>query len=443
MSRIPKRKPKQQNQSDINNESNQIPIISNQNPNDTFPVISNQPLLNNNNETNNINNQNQIPYMGDMNNSNNINNIPNDNINGFNFGEKLELKRKMKYRHNAEGAVSLKLEEDDIKDDDYELYENREINFEKPKINENISKDNTEYYIESIHHDEFIKVIKQSTKEEDKDKEKKKGIPIKAPIKETSYQQKREPERETRLKQGKPVRKKPLTSYQMRQLTEKKIFEKFDDELTEIITKTLSKVTLLFLFAQGILAGMGLLHILIMISMENWENFRKTHGNMVMLMFNIFHTLTFASFVGNGIKFISAYQKYKLIRNKFNRDSITVFIRLKKKMYFSAVLLFFFFITFGIEVAYLVRKVQRLNYIGCVSYVEGEKEKYNEIADYDLFKSFKTVHLIVDGLVILLFILNIFDVNVESNDEKIIQPKVEVTYFMDDINETYDDEELK
>ena len=437
MSRIPKRKPKQQNQSDINNESNQIPIISNQNPNDTFPVISNQPLLNNNNETNNINNQNQIPYMGDMNNSNNINNIPNDNINGFNFGEKLELKRKMKYRHNAEGAVSLKLEEDDIKDDDYELYENREINFEKPKINENISKDNTEYYIESIHHDEFIKVIKQSTKEEDKDKDKKKGIPIKAPIKETSYQQKREPERETRLKQGKPVRKKPLTSYQMRQLTEKKIFEKFDDELTEIITKTLSKVTLLFLFAQGILAGMGLLHILIMISMENWENFRKTHGNMVMLMFNIFHTLTFASFVGNGIKFISAYQKYKLIRNKFNRDSITVFTRLKKKMYFSAVLLFFFFITFGIEVAYLVRKVQRLNYIGCV------EDKYDEIADDDLFKSFKTVHLIVDGLVILLFILNIFDVNVESNDEKIIQPKVEVTYFMDDINETYDDEELK
>ena len=437
MSRIPKRKPKQQNQSDINNELNQIPIISNQNPNDTFPVISNQPLLNNNNETNNINNQNQIPYMGDMNNSNNINNIPNDNINGFNFGEKLELKRKMKYRHNAEGAVSLKLEEDDIKDDDYELYENREINFEKPKINENISKDNTEYYIESIHHDEFIKVIKQSTKEEDKDKEKKKGIPIKAPIKETSYQQKREPERETRLKQGKPVRKKPLTSYQMRQLTEKKIFEKFDDELTEIITKTLSKVTLLFLFAQGILAGMGLLHILIMISMENWENFRKTHGNMVMLMFNIFHTLTFASFVGNGIKFISAYQKYNLIRNKFNRDSITVFTRLKKKMYFSAVLLFFFFITFGIEVAYLVRKVQRLNYIGCV------EDKYDEIADDDLFKSFKTVHLIVDGLVILLFILNIFDVNVESNDEKIIQPKVEVTYFMDDINETYDDEELK
>ena len=55
----------------------------------------------------------------------------------------------------------------------------------------------------------------------------------------------------------------------------------------------MSKVTLLFLFAQGILAGMGLLHILIMVSMESWENFRKTHGKMVMLMFNIFHTLTF------------------------------------------------------------------------------------------------------------------------------------------------------
>ena len=99
--------------------------------------------------------------------------------------------------------------------------------------------------------------------------------------------------------------------------------------------------------------------------MENWENFRRTHGNMVMIMFNIFHTLSFASIVGNGIKFISAYQKYNLIRNKFSRDSISIFTRLKKKMYFSAVLLIFFVFVFGFEV-FLVTRVQRLNYIGCV-----------------------------------------------------------------------------
>ena len=431
MSRIPKRKPKHQTEPNINNDQNE-PI----------PIISNQPLPNNNIE-NDTNLQNQNP--SEIINTNNINN-QNNNMNEYNYGERLELMRKMKHRHDADGAVNINVEEDDLQTGNYDLYENKDINLEKPKINENISKDNTEYYIESIHHDEFLKIIQQTRKEEESDiDKKKKGIPIKAPIKEKSFQQKIEPQREIKLKKSK--RKKPLTSYEMRKLSEKKIFEKFDDELTEIITKTMSKVTLLFLFAQGILAGMGLLHILIMVSMESWENFRKTHGKMVMLMFNIFHTLTFASIIGNGIKFISAYQKYNLIRNKFNRDAITVFTRLKKKMYFSAILLIFFFVTFALEV-FLATRVQRLNYIGCVEFIkdsntDDNSPTYDDIADKDYFGGFKNIHLVVDILVILLFIFNIFDVNVESGDEKIIQPKVEVTYLMGDLNETYDEEDLR
>ena len=431
MSRIPKRKPKHQTEPNINNDQNE-----------QIPIISNQPLPNNNIE-NDTNLQNQNP--SEIINTNNINN-QNNNMNEYNYGERLELMRKMKHRHDADGAVNINVEEDDLQTGNYDLYENKDINLEKPKINENISKDNTEYYIESIHHDEFLKIIQQTRKEEESDiDKKKKGIPIKAPIKEKSFQQKIEPQREIKLKKSK--RKKPLTSYEMRKLTEKKIFEKFDDELTEIITKTMSKVTLLFLFAQGILAGMGLLHILIMVSMESWENFRKTHGKMVMLMFNIFHTLTFASIIGNGIKFISAYQKYNLIRNKFNRDAITVFTRLKKKMYFSAILLIFFFVTFALEV-FLATRVQRLNYIGCVEFIkdsntDDNSPTYDDIADKDYFGGFKNIHLVVDILVILLFIFNIFDVNVESGDEKIIQPKVEVTYLMGDLNETYDEEDLR
>ena len=108
-------------------------------------------------------------------------------------------------------------------------------------------------------------------------------------------------------------------------------------------------------------------------------------------------------------------------------------------MYFSAVLLFFFL---GFEV-FLVTRVQRLNYIGCVNFDEDEIGQYDVIAKYDVFKYYRNFHYIVDVLVILLFILNIFDVNVESNDEKIIQPKVEVTYFMGDLDETYDDDDLK
>jgi hypothetical protein len=116
-------------------------------------------------------------------------------------------------------------------------------------------------------------------------------------------------------------------------------------------------------------------------------------------------------------------------------------------MYFSAILLIFFFVTFALEV-FLATRVQRLNYIGCVEFIkdnntDDDSPTYDDIADKDYFGGFKNIHLVVDILVILLFIFNIFDVNVESGDEKIIQPKVEVTYLMGDLNETYDEEDLR
>lgn len=418
MSRIPKRKPRR-----LENVEGE----ENQNPN---------PLSNINNEIPIIRN-NQIENSIIQNNENPENISGNDQGNIFDEIDRRNLRKKMHYRHNADGAVNINVEEDDLKNENYDLYENREINFEKPKINENIPKENTEYYIESLHHDEFLKII-QSSKEEEKDEKEKNKIGILKPsLKEESYQQRDIINEETEvsnLKSRKKLkRKKPLTNIELRELTEKKIFQKFDDELSQVITKTMSKVTLIFLFAQGILAGMGLLHIIIMTSMENWENFRRTHGNMVMIMFNIFHTLSFASIVGNGIKFISAYQKYNLIRNKFNRDSISIFTRLKKKMYFSAVLLIFFVIVFGFEV-FLVTRVQRLNYIGCVE----NEDFYDQIANESYFKGYRNIHYIVDILVILLFILNVFDVNVEPEEEKIIQPKVEVNYYLGEEDDTND-----
>jgi DNA mismatch repair protein MutL len=64
----------------------------------------------------------------------------------------------MRRRHYADGAVNINVEPDDLSNDNYSLYDDKYINFEKPKINENITKDNTEHYIESIHHDQFFKI---------------------------------------------------------------------------------------------------------------------------------------------------------------------------------------------------------------------------------------------------------------------------------------------
>ena len=73
----------------------------------------------------------------------------------------------MRYSHRINGAVNIQIEDDDFQNDRNELYKNKDINFEKPKINENISKENNDYYIESIHHNRYIKIEKQKEKTEE------------------------------------------------------------------------------------------------------------------------------------------------------------------------------------------------------------------------------------------------------------------------------------
>lgn len=379
--------------------------------------------------------------------SNNLNPAQNkqqQNFNPFpmqNF-ESINLQRRLRLRHQADGAVNLNLEPDDLANDNYGLYDDKTINFEKPKINENISKENTEYYIESIHHDQFFKITQAEKREEDKKKEQKSSSVGK--LEDPKKKKKRKRKKEEDEEEEEVVKKKPLTSFELSQITEKKIFEKFDDELTEVINKTTSKVGLLFLFTQGLLAGMALLNIVMFLIYKDYNMFIKVYTHMAREMFNIFHTLTFASLVGNGIKFITAYQKYDLIKRRFNSGNLSTFTLLRKNMIFSGILLVLFTITFGMEI-YLASKIMNINYIKCPE--GGTDEEINtligKLMTEDNFKSFKTIYLAVDFIVIVLFILNIFDVNLKSDStEKIIQPKINVNYYIENLDETREDEEI-
>ena len=90
-------------------------------------------------------------------------------VNAFNpfaiqESERIKLKRHMRYRYRMDEAVNIQIEDDDFQNDRNELY--KDINFEKPKINENISKENNDYFIESNHHNRYIKIEKkEKTKE--------------------------------------------------------------------------------------------------------------------------------------------------------------------------------------------------------------------------------------------------------------------------------------
>ena len=421
--KIPKRKKREENkdqdQSNISNNINNLPVSN--------PLISNQ------NQSQNISNPLQNPQMNFTNQNYNTNQVNAFNPFAIQESERIKLERRMRYRHRMDGAVNLQIEDDDLQNDRYELHENQDINFEKPKINENISKENTDYYIESIHHNRYIKIEKKKEKTEEIKPPEPGAVP-------TQVQQEIQPQRETTdtLRAGAaPTRqkpKRPLTAFEIGKITEKKLFEKFENELSEVIDKTISKVTIIFLFTSALLSGMGLLNMVYLMTYEEYISFRNNYANSVMLIYEIFHALTFASLVGNGIKFIMAYKRYDVMASRFNKSSISVFTDLRRKMIFSGVLLCLFTITFILEI-YLGTLIQLFNYIKCPKDkgdFDSSDDKYNNFKKSD-FNKFRGVHIVVDILVIIIFILNIFDINVSGEKvERIITPKVEVNYYFND-----------
>ena len=72
--------------------------------------------------------------------------------------------RKLRNRHQEDFAISIVPNKEDIISEDAKLYDNKYMNLEKPPMKE-IGLDNTEFYIESIHHDQYYK-INQIKKEE-------------------------------------------------------------------------------------------------------------------------------------------------------------------------------------------------------------------------------------------------------------------------------------
>ena len=412
-------------------------------------IVLDDNLINNN--TNNNNEQQDDAGAGAVN-----------NYSQFQSHETNQLIRRMRRRHYADGAVNINVEQDDLSNDNYSLYDDKYINFEKPKINENITKDNTEHYIESIHHDQFFKITQPEQPKTITDTALQ-GPSTLIPQSQMQSQSQTVAHPQTSSAVVAPVSKKkkkktkkqkqPLTTYELSKITENKIFEKFDEELNEVINKTTSKVSLLFLFTQGLLAGMGLLHFLLLCfcDKDNYEEFKKIYPKMSYWSFQIYHTLIFASLVGNGIKFITAYQKYNLIKNKFNSSNMSTFSLLRKNMIFSGILLILFTIVFAGEI-YLSTQLLKVYVLGCLNdKVTNDKGTIDDdiknnrkelFEGYDRFSSrFKTIHMIIDIVVIVLFILNIFDLNLKEDSEKIVQAKVNINYYMNNPNDDTNDDE--
>ena len=358
-------------------------------PNNTDNNIQNEDPNINNNQSQSANNINQMVQQGDE-------------------SDYIKKLGKFRNRHREDYSISLNPDREDIVNEEAKLYDNRDINLDAPKINEDISLANTEFYIESIHHDQYYKINKIS--KEEKKTEEILGEPKIGGI-----------------KKRKKVAQKKLSALEKAKAIEDNMYKKVDKELTDVITKTLSKVTLIFLFAQGLLAGMGLLHFLVCITSELRQLLVQFQG-MIIIMFNIFHALTFTSLVGNGIKFVSSYQKYNLISEQINY-STSLFTRLRQNMIFSGILLVFFTIAFILEI-YLATFVQKINLNRCL---EGESDIIKSIRldpESSEFTRFRIFFMVLDILIIVLFVLNIFDLNVEDENSEKVQRPINVSFYL-------------
>jgi len=317
--------------------------------------------------------------------------------------------RRLRNRHEEDFAITLVPNSEDIISEDPHLYENKEINLEPQKMKDIIGLENTEFYIESIHHDQYYKI--NQIKKEEKEKEEILGEQSKVNIK----------------KRRKSTHK-IFTALEQAQALENKLYHKFDKELTDVITKTLSKVTIIFLFAQGLLAGMGLLHVILFLTFDEYEQFLNLLSKMIIILYDIFHALTFTSLVGNGIKFVSSYQKYNIMNLQIHGNN-NEFMRLRRDMIFSGILLVFFTVVFGFEV-YLATFIQKINLNKCYTVSEGEEINNDIYIDESEFNSFKYCHIVLDFVVIILFILNVFDLNIRENGNEQTSSPINVNFYL-------------
>ena len=358
---------------------------------------------NNNIQNNNIQNNNtQITNNKSTKTRNKINK-DNDLINNNTDPDFIKKYRKLRNRHQEDFAISLVPNKEDIISEDARLYDNKYMNLEKPPMKE-IGLENTEFYIESIHHDQYYKITQ--IKKEEKKAEAILGGEGKVDVK----------------KRRKSVHKK-FTALEQAQALENKLYNKFDKELTDVITKTLSKVTIIFLFTQGMLAGMGLLHVILFLTYDEYDSFIDILSRMIIILYDIFHALTFTSLVGNGIKFVSSYQKYNIMNLQIHGNN-NEFMRLRRDMIFSGILLVFFTIVFGVEV-YLATFIQKINLNKCYT-----GDNTNLIISESDFNKFKYCHIVIDFVVIILFILNIFDLNIQEDKNEQNNRPINVNFYL-------------
>jgi hypothetical protein len=311
----------------------------------------------------------------------------------------LQTFMRMRQRNIQDGAIKINIEPDDLANENVDLYENKGINLEPPVLNEKLAN-NVEYHIQSVNKNRFFKLPKAGVERIEK-KEKKKRAPAIA----------------ERAKEIPPEvnEKKALELLQI--ATEEEMFNKFDIQLRAHIKNLNNKITLLFLVAGGLLAGASLLNMLLLLQYLDYDQFINSYSYSAREIFNFIHAFTFCTLVGNGLKFLSNYKRCKF----FNSDNMSMsafdissVYKLKRSMLFSGVIVFCILILNLVSTVIFAIMLSLSPYVPMINY---QKYTSSELITQNQFSLFSTLFTVCNILAMIIFILNIFDLDLLRDDE--------------------------
>lgn len=285
---------------------------------------------------------------------------------------------RMRQRNFSDGAMDFPIDPEDIENDNIELYENKCINLAPAEVIEDLDKA-PKYYIESLSRDKFFELKKDPSLLEKHDKE---------------------------------SEKEEKTTDLDKYLSEEEYIKKEDEELEKEISNTIFKisnnVSIVFLFAQGLLAGISLVNIMMLYQYEFFSSFVIVYSKSVELIFNFTHCLTFGSLVGNGIKLISTHRFYYKLKDDYYFN-MTKKSKIKRKLIILHIA-FWLFVAAFIILLVLASYIPKIRFS---SYTKGTALLITE----NEFNTFKTLFLVVDIIVMVNFVINIFDISKVSDLE--------------------------
>jgi hypothetical protein len=300
----------------------------------------------------------------------------------------------LKKRNYTDGCININIEANDISNENPTIYQSKSylqyIDIQQYSQLEN-SKDgllslipnkNKKFYIESIKQNRFYEIVDEN---EYKNINKKSEVNMFNSL--------------SNLGLGKEKNNKYTSE------------NKENKELNIILDSITNNILIIFLFAQGLLAGISIANIIFLFSIPDFLLLVNIYSFFCEILYEIIHFLSFGSLIGNGIRLISIIRIYYTHKKVYSNGSILS--KIKRKVVVSHIILWLLCIGF-ILLLIIASNIQAISYY---SYSNNKESLLNQ----DDFNNFKAIYLTVNVIFIINFLVNVGSVSKVSDVDYEIQ----------------------